>query len=113
MCTDYSANAILILPFAHVHRVPANALLITLLQMCTDYPANDILVLLNKIFRAIDAHLENHDVYKVETVNDCYMVASAKPLGISLAGAKATLYWPSTVGTSVISVGSDTDQSDH
>ncbi|GFR64926.1 guanylate cyclase [Elysia marginata] len=45
-------------------------------KMCTDYPANDILILLNKIFTAIDGHLENHDVYKVETINDCYMVAS-------------------------------------
>ncbi|RUS90975.1 hypothetical protein EGW08_001279 [Elysia chlorotica] len=49
-------------------------------KMCTDYPANDILILLNKIFTAIDGHLENHDVYKVETINDCYMVASGLPI---------------------------------
>ncbi|KAK3777494.1 hypothetical protein RRG08_062154 [Elysia crispata] len=50
------------------------------LQMCTDYPANDILILLNNIFTAIDSHLENHDVYKVETINDGYMVASGLPI---------------------------------
>lgn len=36
----------------------------------------DIVQLLNTIYVTIDDLLDDYDVYKVETINDCYMVAS-------------------------------------
>ena len=48
------------------------------MRMSTQLSPMNIVALLNKIHTAIDAQLDNHDVYKVETINDCYMVASGE-----------------------------------
>lgn len=40
----------------------------------------DIVQLLNTIYVTIDDLLDDYDVYKVETINDCYMVASGSSL---------------------------------
>ncbi|XP_021340185.1 soluble guanylate cyclase gcy-33-like [Mizuhopecten yessoensis] len=39
----------------------------------------EIVDLLNAVYKNIDEHLDNFDVYKVETINDCYMVSSGLP----------------------------------
>ncbi|KAK6185602.1 hypothetical protein SNE40_007801 [Patella caerulea] len=42
----------------------------------------EIVSLLNNLYTAIDEKLDNHEVYKVETINDSYMVASGLPTRI-------------------------------
>lgn len=39
----------------------------------------EVVGLLNSLYNSIDTRLDSFDVYKVETINDCYMVASGKP----------------------------------
>ena len=46
-----------------------------------------VITLLNTFYKHFDAHIDEHDVYKVETINDQYMVAS----GIPERNGK---YWP-------------------
>ena len=48
------------------------------MRMSTQLSPMNIVALLNEIHTAIDAELDNHDVYKVETINDCYLVASGE-----------------------------------
>ena len=38
-----------------------------------------VITLLNTFYKHFDAHIDEHDVYKVETINDQYMVASGIP----------------------------------
>ena len=38
-----------------------------------------VITLLNTFYKHFDAHIDEHDVYKVETINDQYMVASGLP----------------------------------
>lgn len=45
-------------------------------QMSIEYTPLDLIELLNTLYTAMDARLERHDVYKVETINDTYMVVS-------------------------------------
>ncbi|XP_076451302.1 uncharacterized protein LOC143287242 [Babylonia areolata] len=52
------------------------------MRLTTQLPPMSIVALLNEIYSDIDAQLDNHDVYKVETINDCYMVASGLPTRI-------------------------------
>ncbi|ESO97637.1 hypothetical protein LOTGIDRAFT_152728 [Lottia gigantea] len=46
---------------------------------CTPF---EIVGLLNSLYTAFDEKLDNHEVYKVETINDSYMVASGLPTRI-------------------------------
>ena len=38
-----------------------------------------VITLLNTFYKHFDSHIDEHDVYKVETINDQYMVASGIP----------------------------------
>ncbi|XP_070184258.1 uncharacterized protein, partial [Littorina saxatilis] len=49
------------------------------IRLSTTMNPMSIVLLLNELHGAIDAEVDNHDVYKVETINDCYMVASGLP----------------------------------
>ena len=44
-----------------------------------DYLLLQVITLLNTFYKHFDAHIDEHDVYKVETINDQYMVASGIP----------------------------------
>ena len=50
------------------------------MRMSTQLSPMDTVALLNEIHSAIDTQLDNHDVSKVETINDCYMVASGESI---------------------------------
>ena len=48
----------------------------TIARSCTPLQLFD---LLNTLYRTFDARIDSYDVYKVETINDSYMVASGLP----------------------------------
>ncbi|KAJ8301238.1 hypothetical protein KUTeg_020225 [Tegillarca granosa] len=48
-------------------------------RLCANCSPLEIVQILNQLYGAIDDILDDLDVYKVETVNDCYMVASGLP----------------------------------
>ena len=45
-------------------------------KKCT---AMEIINFLNELYKTMDARMDNHDVYKVETISDSYLVASGLP----------------------------------
>ena len=47
-------------------------------QLAKDYNPSDLVGFLNSFYVSLDERIGNYDVYKVETVNDCYMVASGE-----------------------------------
>ena len=46
-------------------------------KFCT---AMDVVNFLNELYRVMDDRMDNHDVYKVETISDSYLVASGLPI---------------------------------
>ncbi|XP_060074110.1 uncharacterized protein LOC132553844 [Ylistrum balloti] len=48
-------------------------------QLVMESSPIEIVDLLNAVYKNIDERLDNFDVYKVETINDCYMVSSGLP----------------------------------
>ena len=38
----------------------------------------DLVKIVNSLYTSMDERIDNYDVYKVETINDCYVVASGK-----------------------------------
>lgn len=45
-------------------------------RVCTECPPIELVKILNSLYTSMDEQIGNYDVYKVETINDCYMVAS-------------------------------------
>ena len=66
----------------------------------------DIVSVFNTIYIAIDGKLDNHEVYKMETISDSYMVASG--LGVSRVTSssviRTVLFDPSAVSVLCFSV---------
>ncbi|KAL4226122.1 hypothetical protein ACF0H5_014109 [Mactra antiquata] len=48
-------------------------------QVCTECSPIELVKILNSLYTSMDEQIGNYDVYKVETINDCYMVASGLP----------------------------------
>ncbi|XP_052083525.1 uncharacterized protein LOC127720814 [Mytilus californianus] len=48
-------------------------------KLTVDLTPMEIVELLNALYNTVDDILDDFDVYKVETINDCYMVASGLP----------------------------------
>ena len=46
-------------------------------RICT---AMEVVTFLNDLYRTMDDRMDNHDVYKVETISDSYLVASGLPI---------------------------------
>ena len=42
--------------------------------------AMEVIHFLNNLYQTMDTRMDNHDVYKVETISDSYLVASGLPL---------------------------------
>ncbi|CAH8487735.1 unnamed protein product [Heterobilharzia americana] len=77
---------------------------------CMQRPVEQMVELLNRMYTLYDTLTENHKVYKVETINDSYMLASGVPSRTPLHAAHiidtaldiiettlASLFWPETV----------------
>lgn len=47
-------------------------------KLTTDLAPMEIVDLLNHLYNTVDGILDSFDIYKVETINDCYLVASGK-----------------------------------
>lgn len=47
-------------------------------QLCTECSPIELVKILNSLYTSIDEIIDKYDVYKVETTNDCNMVASGK-----------------------------------
>lgn len=62
-------------------------------SLCADSTPLEVVEMLNDLYSCFDQCVDAHDVYKVETIGDAYMVASGLPLrnGIRHAGEIATL----------------------
>lgn len=48
------------------------------LLIISDFSPMEVVELLNRLYSCIDELIDKFDVYKVETISDCYMVASGK-----------------------------------
>ena len=42
--------------------------------------AMQVITFLNNLYQTFDERMDNHDVYKVETISDSYLVASGLPI---------------------------------
>ncbi|WAR25872.1 GCY3E-like protein [Mya arenaria] len=48
--------------------------IVSFTQLSIEYTPMDLVELLNALYTTMDSRLEKHDVYKVETINDTYMI---------------------------------------
>jgi len=47
--------------------------------LANELPAGEVVHLLNEVFSGLDGLLEKHDLEKIKTIGDCYMVAAGVP----------------------------------
>ncbi|KAK2141944.1 hypothetical protein LSH36_1012g00005 [Paralvinella palmiformis] len=62
-------------------------------KMASSSSPIEVITFLNDLYSAFDAIIDSHDVYKVETIGDAYMVVSGIPTknGNNHAGAVASM----------------------
>ena len=46
--------------------------------LAKDFSPKELVTFLNSLYHTFDERIGNYDVYKVEAINDCYMIASGK-----------------------------------
>ncbi|XP_045162281.2 uncharacterized protein LOC123527053 [Mercenaria mercenaria] len=65
---------------------------VNFIQMSIEYSPMELIDLLNILYSSIDNKIEMYDVYKVETINDTYMVVSGVPNPNGSRHASETAY---------------------
>lgn len=49
-------------------------------QISMELSPQELVSFLNMLYNVMDERINDYEVYKVETINDCYMVASGEKL---------------------------------
>merc|ERR1712172_259568 len=75
-------------------------------QILAESTPMEVVTLLNSLYKLFDARIDRYDVYKVETINDSYMVASGLPVknGNKHAAEIATMALDLLAGSSIFVV---------
>jgi len=75
-------------------------------ELAAESTPMEVVTLLNSLYKLFDARIDRYDVYKVETINDSYMVASGLPVknGNKHAAEIATMALDLLAGSSIFVV---------